>query len=98
MKMPEGKHRWLPAAELARLAGGAGFGLAEISGRILCPKEIPFLAGSLNCLAKRVSFLRPACLIQVLVFTLADLTRIPFRQSRPRRERHGHQQRVERAK
>lgn len=98
MKMPEGKHRWLPAAELARLAGSAGFSLAEISGRILCPKEIPFLAGSLNCLAKRVSFLRHACLTQVLVFTPADLTRIPFRQSRPRRERHGHQQRVERAK
>ncbi len=69
LKMPEGEHRWLPAEELRRMAGGAGFDLVEYSGRILCPKEIPLLAESLNFLAERLSFLRPVCLTQVLVFS-----------------------------
>ena len=69
LKMPEGEHRWLPAGELRRLAGGAGFDLAEVSGRILCPKEIPLLARTLNRAAERLPFLRPACLVQVLVLT-----------------------------
>jgi SAM-dependent methyltransferase len=68
-KMPEGEHRWLPAAELRRLAAEAGFDLAELSGRILCPREVPLLAGPLNRAAERFAFLRPACLTQVLVFT-----------------------------
>jgi len=69
MKMPEGEHRWLPAGELRRLAAKAGFDLAEFSGRILCPKEVPLLARTLNRAAERFAFLRPACLTQVLVFT-----------------------------
>jgi 2-polyprenyl-3-methyl-5-hydroxy-6-metoxy-1,4-benzoquinol methylase len=69
MKMPEGEHRWLPAGELGRLASEAGFELAEFSGRILCPKEVPLLAGLLNRAAERFAFLRPACLTQILVFT-----------------------------
>ena len=68
LKMPEGEHRWLPADELRRMAGGAGFDLAEFSGRILCPKEIPLLARPLNRAAARFPFLRPVCLTQVLVF------------------------------
>jgi hypothetical protein len=69
MKMPEGEHRWLPADELRRMARDAGLDLAEYSGRILCPKAIPLLAAALNSLAERQSFLRSACLTQVLVFT-----------------------------
>jgi SAM-dependent methyltransferase len=68
LKMPEGEHRWLPAEELRRLAGGAGLDLAEFSGRILCPKEIPLLARPLNRAAERFPSLRPVCLTQVLVF------------------------------
>jgi len=69
LKMPEGEHRWLPAEELRRLAGEARFDMAEFSGGILCPKEIPLLASALNRAAERFAFLRPACLTQVLVFT-----------------------------
>jgi len=68
LKMPEGEHRWLPADELRRMAGGAGFDLAEYSGRILCPKEIPLLARPLNRAASLLPLLRPLCLTQVLVF------------------------------
>jgi len=68
LKMPEGEHRWLPAEELRRMAGAAGFDLAEYSGRILCPKEIPLLARPLNRAASHLAFLRPVCLTQVLVF------------------------------
>jgi len=68
LKMPEGEHRWLPAEELRLMAGGAGFDLAEYSGRILCPKEIPLLARPLNRAAERFPFLRPVSLTQVLVF------------------------------
>jgi 2-polyprenyl-3-methyl-5-hydroxy-6-metoxy-1,4-benzoquinol methylase len=69
LKMPEGEHRWLPATELRRLAAEAGLDLVEFSGTILCPKKIPLLADALNRAAERLSFLRPACLTQVLVFT-----------------------------
>lgn len=68
LKMPEGEHQWLPAAELRRLAGAAEFDLAEFSGRILCPKEFPLLSRTLNRAASRLAFLRPVCLTQVLVF------------------------------
>ena len=67
LKMPEGEHRWLPAEELRRMAGPAGFDLAQFSGRILCPKEIPLLARTLNGAASLLAFLRPVCLTQVLV-------------------------------
>lgn len=69
LKMPEGEHRWLPAGEIRRLAGDAGFDLVEISGRILCPKEIPILAPLLNRAAERLPLLRSACLVQVLILT-----------------------------
>jgi len=69
LKMPEGEHRWLPADELRRMAGGSGFDLAEYSGRILCPKEIPLLARALNRAASLLPLLRPLCLTQVLVFS-----------------------------
>ena len=68
LKMPEGEHRWLPADELRRMAGGAEFDLADFSGRILCPKEIPLLARLLNRAASLLPLLRPLCLTQVLVF------------------------------
>jgi ubiquinone/menaquinone biosynthesis C-methylase UbiE len=68
VKMPEGEHRWLSADELRRMAAGTGFDLAEDSGRILCPKDVPLLAGPLNRAAERFPFLRPFCLTQVLVF------------------------------
>jgi ubiquinone/menaquinone biosynthesis C-methylase UbiE len=69
MKMPEGEHRWLSVDELRRMAGDAGFDLAENSGRILCPKEIPLLARPLNRAAYLLPLLRPLCLTQVLVFS-----------------------------
>ncbi|TFG61065.1 MAG: class I SAM-dependent methyltransferase [Deltaproteobacteria bacterium] len=69
LKMPEGEHRWLPAEDLIRLAGGAGFDLVEFAGRILCPKEIPLLAHPLNRAAALLPLLRPLCLTQVLVFS-----------------------------
>lgn len=69
LKMPEGEHRWLPAGEIRRLAGDAGFDLVEISGRILCPKGIPILAPLLNKAAERLPLLRFACLVQVLILT-----------------------------
>jgi len=68
LKMPEGEHRWPPARALRRMAADAGFDLAEFSGRILFPKWIPLLSGFLNGLAALLGFLRPLCLLQVLVF------------------------------
>jgi hypothetical protein len=67
--MPEGEHRWLPAEDLIRMAGCAGFDLVEFVGRILCPKEIPLLARPLNRAASLLPLLRPLCLIQALVFS-----------------------------
>jgi hypothetical protein len=69
MKMPEGEHRWLPEVELRRLAAEEGLDEAEFCGAILCPKEIPVLADALNGAARRINFLRPICLVQILVFT-----------------------------
>ena len=69
LKMPEGEHRWLSAVKLRRLAAEAGLDLAESSGAILCPKEVPLLADALNRTAERFACLRPVCLTQVLVFT-----------------------------
>ena len=69
LKMPEGEHRWLPGGGTDPDGGGAGFDLAEFSGRILCPKEIPLLARPLNRAASHLPFLRPLCLTQVLVFS-----------------------------
>jgi 2-polyprenyl-3-methyl-5-hydroxy-6-metoxy-1,4-benzoquinol methylase len=69
LKMPEGEHRWLPAEDLIRMAGCAGFDLVEFVGRILCPKEIPLLAHPLNRAASLLPLLRPLCLIQALVFS-----------------------------
>ncbi len=68
LKMPEGEHRWLPAEDLIRMAGEAGFDLVEFAGRILCPKEIPLLARPLNRATERFPSLRLVCLIQVMVF------------------------------
>jgi len=68
LKMPEGEHRWLAAEDLIRMGGDAGFDLAELSGRILCPKEVPLVAGPLNRAASLLAFLRPVCLTQILVF------------------------------
>lgn len=67
LKMPEGEHRWLPAKELLAMSAAEGFDPVEISGRILCPKEIPLLAGALNRAAARFPALRPLCLAQVMV-------------------------------
>ncbi len=68
LKMPEGEHRWLSGESLRRMAGEAGFDLAEFSGRILCPKAVPLLAPLLNRAAERFAFLRALCLTMVLVF------------------------------
>lgn len=69
LKMPEGEHRWLPTEELEDLARGAGFTVAASHGRILCPKRVPLLAAALNRMAARRGFLRPLCLLQVIVLT-----------------------------
>jgi ubiquinone/menaquinone biosynthesis C-methylase UbiE len=69
MKMPEGEHRWLPAAELGRMAEAASFDPSWSGGRILCPKEVPLLSGPLNRAAERFGFLHPACLTQVQVYS-----------------------------
>jgi len=66
MKMPEGEHRWLPAAAVRRAAGDAGFDAESIQGRILFPKRVPVLAALLNR-AARLPLLRPLCLVQVLI-------------------------------
>lgn len=68
LKMPEGEHRWLPAAEVARLAGLAGLEVRDFFGRILLPKRVPGISGPLNRAAARRPWLRPACLTHVLVF------------------------------
>ncbi len=67
MKMPEGEHRWLSAAALRRMAAEAGFGAVAVQGRILCPKRVPLLAPLLNRAAARRAFVRPLCLVQVLL-------------------------------
>lgn len=69
MKMPEGEHRWPLPEELQKTAEESGFVLVEFYGRILFPKKIPILARYLNLAAERLPFLRPACLVQVLVLT-----------------------------
>jgi ubiquinone/menaquinone biosynthesis C-methylase UbiE len=65
-KMPEGEHRWLPAAAVLRAAAEAAFDAVSVRGRILFPKRVPLLAALLNG-AARLPFLRPLCLVQVLV-------------------------------
>jgi SAM-dependent methyltransferase len=72
LKMPEGEHRWLSGESLRRMGAGAGFGLAEFSGRILCPKAVPLLAPLLNRAAERFAILRALCLTMVLVFVPHD--------------------------
>lgn len=67
MKMPEGEHRWLGVATLRRMAREAGFDVFSVRGRILFPKRIPFLSALLNGAPRRLTFLRPLCLTQVLV-------------------------------
>ncbi len=67
MKMPEGEHRWLSAATLCRTAREAGLDAVSVRGRILCPARVPALAALLNRAAARLPFLRPLCLLQVLV-------------------------------
>lgn len=69
MKMPEGDHRWLPKREIVRLAGKQGLTLAVHQGRILLPKNIPFLSSLLNRLAEKVDWLAPVCLTHVYIFT-----------------------------
>jgi 2-polyprenyl-3-methyl-5-hydroxy-6-metoxy-1,4-benzoquinol methylase len=88
LKMPEGEHRWLSAKELLRMSAAAGFDAVEFSGRILCPKEVPLLAGALNRAAARFPFLRSSCLVQVLVqIPRADsLTAPPVSSLRKERE------------
>ncbi len=66
LKMPEGEHRWLSAAALCRAAREAELDAVSVEGRILFPKRVPALAPLLNR-AARLSFLRPLCLVQVLV-------------------------------
>jgi 2-polyprenyl-3-methyl-5-hydroxy-6-metoxy-1,4-benzoquinol methylase len=68
LKMPEGEHHWMAEEELRPLAAAAGLFSVEIAGRILCPKEIPLIASTLNRAAERFTGLSPACLTQVLVF------------------------------
>lgn len=67
MKMPEGEHRWLPEKEIRRIAGEAGFRVEGSYGRILFPKDVPFLAGALNR-AAALPLLKPLCLTQAIVF------------------------------
>lgn len=67
LKMPEGEHRWLAAAEVSRLARQAGFEVRDLFGRILLPKRVPGLSRPLNRAAARWRWLRPACLTHVLV-------------------------------
>jgi 2-polyprenyl-3-methyl-5-hydroxy-6-metoxy-1,4-benzoquinol methylase len=66
LKMPEGEHRWLPAAAIGALARDAGFEVRDVLGRTLLPKRVPGLSGPLNRLARRRR-LRPLCLTQVLI-------------------------------
>ncbi len=70
LKMPEGEHRWLPAADLDAMAEALSFVPTWSGGRILCPKEVPLLARALNEAAERCAFLRPACLTQVQEYAL----------------------------
>lgn len=86
-KMPEGEHRWLPAEELRQLSEAAGFEIAELRGRILCPKEVPLVARALNRAAGRLSFLRPICLVHVLVLTPRNGTLLPPPASFLRKDR-----------
>ncbi len=67
LKMPEGEHRWLPEREIRGIAGAAGFRVAGAYGRILFPKNLPVLAPALNR-AAALSFLKPLCLTQAIVF------------------------------
>ena len=69
LKMPEGEHRWIPAGDLIRMGGCAGFDLVEFVGRILLPKEIPLLANAINRAPALLPFLRSVCFTQVLVFS-----------------------------
>jgi ubiquinone/menaquinone biosynthesis C-methylase UbiE len=68
LKMPEGEHRWLPAAALKAMAAGAGLETVSARGRILLPKRVPLLSGLLNR-AARLPFLAPIDLLLVLEFT-----------------------------
>jgi 2-polyprenyl-3-methyl-5-hydroxy-6-metoxy-1,4-benzoquinol methylase len=67
MKMPEGEHKWLPAATLEKMAAQAGFGTSSSLGRILLPKRVPILSGMLNR-AARLPLLAPVDLLLVLEF------------------------------
>ncbi|HEY3488877.1 MAG TPA: class I SAM-dependent methyltransferase [Candidatus Deferrimicrobiaceae bacterium] len=67
LKMPEGEHRWLPAATLKAMASDAGFETASALGRLLLPKRVPVLSALLNRAARHPA-LAPVDLLLVLVF------------------------------
>lgn len=73
LKMPEGEHRWLPAAAVGAIARGAGFEVLDVLGRILLPKRVPGLSGPLNRVARRRR-LRPLCMTQVLILAPSPVT------------------------
>ncbi len=68
LKLPEGHHEWIALKDLCRMLEGHGFVVERAEGRMLLPKRIPFLSEWINELSERWAWLRPLCLIQVLVF------------------------------
>jgi ubiquinone/menaquinone biosynthesis C-methylase UbiE len=67
LKMPEGDHRWLSAAEIRRLLAEAGFTLIREDRRLLLPKWIPGLSWLVNEHLARLPVLHRGCLVLVFV-------------------------------
>jgi ubiquinone/menaquinone biosynthesis C-methylase UbiE len=67
LKMPEGDHRWLGAAEIRRLLAETGFEIVREDRRVLLPKWIPGLSWLVNEHLAPLAALRPFCLVMVFV-------------------------------
>lgn len=82
LKLPEGDHEWIALRELCRSLERHNFKVERAEGRMLVPKQVPFLSHWLNGWAERSSWWRPLCLIQVLVFSFCSEKR---EESRPQK-------------
>ena len=68
LKLPEGKHEWISRREFSARLEQHDFVIEESEGRILAPKRVPLMSDAANVLAERWQWLRPLCLIMVIVF------------------------------
>lgn len=67
MKMPEGPHNFVPAADLAGLLTLFDYDIQEVGYRMPCPVYLPILSGLVNRWIPRIPILRRLGVVQYLV-------------------------------